>query len=589
MSGTSMATPTAAGLAALVREYLARGFYPTGLEIPGNAITEPSGALMKALMIAGTTPMTGNGAGTNPGQAQGWGRTLLDNVLYFDGDQSKLFLYDAPVGLATGNDELHLLTVLEGQPLNIVLAWSDVAAAVNASPATVNSLRLEVTAPNGDVWTQKLPAGHTVNNAVPLQNTTTANYDTINTVHRIKFDTPAAGVYQVRVLGVNVPSGPQTYALVATGNVSGETDPDFALSTAPNRVAICAGASANLNVGVIGIGGYDTPVTLGVANLPGTASGSFATNPVTPALPPAFSALTIANTSGIASGSYNVTVEGVSGLPAVTRSAALTLAVDAAAPAAASLTAPADEATGVATSPSFSWAAIPGAAQYRIEIATDAAFADVVEEATVATTAHASAEVLDPDTTYYWRVIGINACGDGLASAVSRFTTANVICRTVNAPIPDNAPTTGASSTITLTDDSIADGLTVSIKATHTYVGDLKFTLSKGATSVPLVDRPGVPASTYGCSGDNVDIVLDDGHSVVVTLCNATPPALSGNVKPHEAIDVAFGGSALAGAWTLTATDNAGGDTGSLVEWCITPKVAAPLEPAIFANGFEAP
>jgi subtilisin family serine protease len=64
MSGTSMATPTAAGLAALVREYLQRGFYPSGQKVAADAIANPSGALIKALMINGAMPMTGTGAGT---------------------------------------------------------------------------------------------------------------------------------------------------------------------------------------------------------------------------------------------------------------------------------------------------------------------------------------------------------------------------------------------------------------------------------------------------------------------------------------------------------------------------------------------
>ena len=128
-----------------------------------------------------------------------------------------MYLQDATTGLATGGTANYSVDVTGSDRLTFILTWSDVAAAVNASPATVNTLRLEVQAPNGDVWTQKLPAGYNVNNANPTQSTATSNYDNINTLQRIQFDTPAAGTYQIRVRGINVPSGPQKFALAATG------------------------------------------------------------------------------------------------------------------------------------------------------------------------------------------------------------------------------------------------------------------------------------------------------------------------------------------------------------------------------------
>ena len=110
------------------------------------------------------------------------------------------------------------------------------------------------------------------------------------------------------------------------------------------------------------------------------------------------------------------------------------------------------------------------------------------------------------------------------------------------------------------------------IKATHTWVGDLKFTLSKAPGSSIVIDRPGYTGSGFGCSGDNIDVVIDDTSAVLVeSQCNASPPALSGNVKPNNPLATPFIGQTLAGTWTLNAADNASGDTGTLDQWCLVP------------------
>lgn len=103
------------------------------------------------------------------------------------------------------------------------------------------------------------------------------------------------------------------------------------------------------------------------------------------------------------------------------------------------------------------------------------------------------------------------------------------------------------------------------LQINHTYVGDLIVTLTDPAgTSVVLMDRPGSPASTFGCSNDNVDATFDDSSAVVVeTLCDPSP-AINGTVNPTGTLGD-FIGTVIAGTWTLTVTDNAGQDTGSIV------------------------
>lgn len=147
---------------------------------------------------------------------------------------------------------------------------------------------------------------------------------------------------------------------------------------------------------------------------------------------------------------------------------------------------------------------------------------------------------------------------------------------------PDGAPTTstispGASFSIT--------DLDVSVLIAHSWVGDLNADLS-GPCAVQLFNRIGDPGSGLGCSSDDIDATLDDeAGSNVEDQCNADAPA----VGPGSFIPGPGGGEAgdleecdgenIGQDWTITLTDNALGDTGTLVEWClITTPVPVELQ-----------
>ncbi len=147
-------------------------------------------------------------------------------------------------------------------------------------------------------------------------------------------------------------------------------------------------------------------------------------------------------------------------------------------------------------------------------------------------------------------------------------------CSTPGFSIPDNDPA-GVTDEMFISSCVPIDDLDLSLKSGHTYVGDLRYTLTHvgGPMVVPL-DRPGMPQSAFGCAGDDIDVLLDDDAlSAAEEACGAAAPSISGVLlpgdPPDERLFEAFRGEDLCGTWELNVTDNAAGDTGTLDEWCL--------------------
>ncbi|MAQ16165.1 MAG: hypothetical protein CMN30_15415 [Sandaracinus sp.] len=141
-------------------------------------------------------------------------------------------------------------------------------------------------------------------------------------------------------------------------------------------------------------------------------------------------------------------------------------------------------------------------------------------------------------------------CGDGVDNDMNGLTDcADMACsadracidpaggysNTTVVEIPDNDEA-GVSSTIEVAEGGEISGVSVDVNVTHTYRGDLTVALTKGDTTVTLVERDG---------GGEDDLV--------------------------RTFDVSeFDGQDAAGTWTLTVTDSASQDTGTLNSWGLT-------------------
>jgi subtilisin-like proprotein convertase family protein len=157
-----------------------------------------------------------------------------------------------------------------------------------------------------------------------------------------------------------------------------------------------------------------------------------------------------------------------------------------------------------------------------------------------------------------------------------------------NAAIPDNTQP-GVSVTIEITEDVIITDLDVDLVIAHTWVGDLDAVLtSPSGTQVAIFDRPGVPATTFGCSGNDVNATLDDeATDPVEDECGAGVPTINGTFTPNNPLS-AFDGESTLGTWTLTVSDYAGGDTGTVNSWGLTYTYLSSSDPLVIeldANG----
>jgi len=347
--------------------------------------------------------------------------------------------------------------------------------------------------------------------------------------------------------------------------------PDFFVSSPNSAASICAPDSASFDVDIGQSLGFSDPVSLSVSGEPAGSTTAFSINPVIPA---GSSVLTIGNTAAARAGTFTIDVTGISDTGSRAAQLSLTLALST--PAASRLSLPADGAIEQSTTPTFSWTGEAQAAGYLVEIASDAAFTDIVASDTTIDPSYTAQSNLAPDTTYYWRVTASNQCGTGVASAGFSFTTANFVCVTAGLNIPDGE-IQGIDSETTLAATGLIDDLDITINATHTYVGDLIFTLTHNdtGTSAVIVDRPGRTTSGFGCSGNDVSVTLDDEAAAAVEdQCSTSGIAIDGTFTPDNPLSV-FDGEELAGSWTLNASDNASIDVGTINEWCILSALQA--------------
>ncbi len=247
---TSAATPSVAGAAALVREYLQRY----------ENMTSPnaSASMIKAVILNGAQDV---GYGI-PSNEAGWGAVSLADSLPNNGKH--LYAWDYQSAITTGQIKTDTISVNAGQPLRVTLVWTDKepASFSNPIPTLVNNLNLEVIDPLGVVYNG--------NDFSAPFNTAT---DSLNNVERVEITSPIAGNYQIRVIGASVPMPTQTFSVAVTADVN---DLPVAFTALPQNVN-----RNNLNAFFVSVpysaadpNAGDGPITMSWISKPSWVSGT---------------------------------------------------------------------------------------------------------------------------------------------------------------------------------------------------------------------------------------------------------------------------------------------------------------------------
>jgi len=336
--------------------------------------------------------------------------------------------------------------------------------------------------------------------------------------------------------------------------------PSFTVS-AQSEVKICIGQNLTFPIEVDQIQNFSTPVNLTTSNLPGGIQISFDNNP---AMPGTTIMATISNTDALTPFNYyGITINGSAGTQ--TDNLYFDLVTAGSALAAPTLTNPSNGNLNFQNGTALTWQGdfSQPLEYYQIEIATDPNFNNIIEsETTVFQTYEPTSAILE-STTYYWRVLGSNACGESEWSTIHQYTTQKCLSfsNTSNFNISASGTPT-VTSTITVSNAGLINSVSLySITGTHSWISDLEARLTSPSGTTLLL------FSEVCNSEDNFNIDFSNSGAPYGDI--PCPPTDGKSYLPLGGTFNSFLGENANGVWTLTINDNYSQDGGQLSSWGI--------------------
>ncbi len=343
----------------------------------------------------------------------------------------------------------------------------------------------------------------------------------------------------------------------------GSTQGSFTMTATNLDQRVCAATSSAANLQpvtltIAPVNGFADPVTMSFAapGLPTGFAGSFTVNPVAPPATTTVANLDVSNAAG--AGTHSVVLRGSAN--GVDHDVTLDVGVVTQAPAQVALTAPANNATGQPAQPVFSWAASQQVENYRIDIATDAKFANTILSQTLpgGSTSFQPTAALPAGTQLYWRVTATNLCGSAAPATVFTFTTQGI-----GAPLIGVSPSSLGASIVA------GQGTSTTLVVANSGSADLTWNLDTAA---------------FNCAAPGS-----------VTWLSATPA--NGTIHagdPATSVTVSLNAASLAaGTYSANICMHSNDSTHALVavpvSLTVTPAAILPCSAAdeIFCDGFD--
>jgi len=333
---------------------------------------------------------------------------------------------------------------------------------------------------------------------------------------------------------------------------------------------VCTNSNIDIDIALSTIGAFAGTATFSASNLPIGVSANFTPSDLSAN---GTTSMALTNFGSATPGEYTMTITAISG--AITRDISVILYVFSATIAAPTLTSPVNGASSILRRPELTWAADANAESYLVEVSTNIGFSNIIQSNSVTSNSYSS-DLLNSNTTYYWRVTPTNTCATGTTSSTNSFTTVNPVCDPPNTatdtPIAMGTTNPGTfQSVITVADDFAIADINVTVDIIHSYATELIITLtSPDGTDVILSNLNG----NSGRPNDNFSVTVFDQEGTM-PIGGGAPP-FNGTFVPDGDLSTIYG-EMSAGDWTLTVEDTEPGDGGSIDEFTIELCLDQPL------------